>query len=338
LGSLNNGGGGMKKVLVGFVLIALVSTVFVSCARASDITANIYLNKPNYSNGETVQITFSVKNNGSYPYKYTFNNSMIYDFVISSGGSIVYQWSHDKMFADVITYLTIGVGETKTFSEKWDMKDNSGKTISDGTYQIKFFLALSTQDEVSAFTTFTIGSQSETPVFKDVSDPIVNKYLRILVYKNLVKGYPDKTFRPNNNLTRSEGLVLIMRVLQINPLSYSTTPFSDVAKNFWAFNYIAEGVKKGIIKGVSPTGFSPNTYISRGEFTVMLVRAINLDLTATQSPFVDVDETYFGYKEIIAAYNAGIVTGVQESGVYFFPQQSITRGESIIELGKAVGQ
>jgi hypothetical protein len=304
--------------------------------KAGDIAAKISLDKPNYSQGETVYITFSVTNNSSNTIKYTFNNSKVYDFTITKGGATIYQWSKGRFFADVITYLTINPGETKTFPEKWDMKDNTGKLVSNGTYQVNFFLALSSPNTVYASTSLIIGTES-APIFKDVTDPVLNKYLTILVNRNLVKGYPDQTFRPDNNLTRTEGLVLIMRILEITPSSYTTIPFKDVYSGFWGYNYIAEGVKRGIIKGISATEFAPNTTISRGEFTVMLVRAIKLDLNATHSPFVDVDSSYFGYKEIIAAYNAGIITGSEESAVYYYPRDPITRGDSIIELGKALG-
>lgn len=327
----------MKKFLVGLVLLLLLLEIYRPVAFADGVVASVKTDRSVYASGETVSIAFTLTNPGNAPVKYTFNNAKIYDFKILSGGRTVYQWSYKRSFADVITYLDIITGATKTFLEKWDTKDNTGKLVSDGTYELMFFLALpNAETEVSTSTTFVIGKASEPPVFKDVSDLIINKYLKTLVDKKLVKGYPDQTFRPANNLTRAEALVLIMRVLDINPSTYSNSSFEDVAKNFWALNDIEEGVNKGIIRGVSATKFAPNAYITSGEFTVMLVRAVKLDLSATQSPFEDVKETYFGYKEIIAAYNASIVTGTSVGGkLYFYPNKPITRGEAIIELGKA---
>ncbi|MGB9694909.1 MAG: S-layer homology domain-containing protein [Caldisericaceae bacterium] len=326
----------MKKILLIFILFAVVVSTLPGNVKAQDVVANVSTDKSTYSQGDTVLITFSVKNNSSNQIKYTFNNSQIYDYTITKDGTTIYRWSKGRLFADVITYLTISPGETKIFKESWDMKDNSGKLVPDGTYVINFFLALPVSNTVSASKSFVVGAPSEAPIFKDVTDPTLNKYLAILVSKNLVKGYPDQTFRPDNNLTRTEGLVLIMRVLGITPSVYTSIPFKDVYKGFWGYDYIAEGVKRGIIKGVSATEFAPSATISRGEFTVMLVRAIKLDLTATHSPFVDVDSSYFGYKEIIAAYNAGLITGSKDSAVYYYPKDPITRGDAVIELGHAV--
>jgi len=78
-----------------------------------------------------------------------------------------------------------------------------------------------------------------------------------------VKGYPDKTFGVTRNLTRAEATVLILRALNVEPATYKTSSFDDVSTLHWAHNYIEEGVKRGIIKGVSKDSFAPSRAINK---------------------------------------------------------------------------
>jgi hypothetical protein len=105
----------------------------------------------------------------------------------------------------------------------------------------------------------------------------------------------------------------------------------------WAFNIIEEAYRRGIAIGVSPGKFSPDAYISKGEFTVMVVRALKFEFLDIPNPFSDIDGDYFGYKEVITAYNSGIIQGVNESGkFYFYPSSYITREEAVLILGRAI--
>ncbi len=53
-----------------------------------------------------------------------------------------------------------------------------------------------------------------------------------------IKGYPDGTFKPDNNVKRSECVALINRALGIKPINDSIRGFADVDKNHWAYGDI----------------------------------------------------------------------------------------------------
>ncbi|TYQ16562.1 UNVERIFIED_CONTAM: S-layer family protein [Acetivibrio alkalicellulosi] len=57
---------------------------------------------------------------------------------------------------------------------------------------------------------------------------------------NIIKGYEDGSFRPDNNIKRSEAVVLINKMLYRGPLKTDKKIFMDVDKNHWAFGHIAE--------------------------------------------------------------------------------------------------
>lgn len=329
-----------KSISIALIISMFLMFLMPGKALASDLSARVITDKTSYTLNETVRIVFSVTNNADSSKEITFNNSQTYNFIVYKDGKIIFNWAQGRMFADVITKLAFEPKETKSFSEKWDMKDNKGNSVPEGIYTLEFSLKSGSlfDSPVSATVQFTIGQVDLTPVFPDVNDYFILKYLKILYEKGIVKGYPDKTFKPERNLTRAEAIVLIMRALGLERKTYNLATFIDVPKEHWAFSYIEEGVELGLIKGKTVKTFEPGTPITRGEFVVVLMRALEFDLSESPSAFADVNEDYFGFREVTTAYSLGIVQGkeVKDSKLYFYPGKSITRSEAILIIGRAL--
>jgi hypothetical protein len=324
------------------------------------ILVKVETDKTVYKLGETVNITFTISNESNVFQKLTFNTAQTYDFVIfniAKNDLGFYRWSQGRMFADVITEINLEPNEVKVFKEQWNQKSNSGSPVSVGTYRINFWLVNTTSKEKTyepedigkfgqsqnfATTIFIIGQESQdVSPFTDVKDPELIKYLSILNSKGIIKGYPDGTFKPQNNLTRAEAVALILRVMGITPQRYLKPTFNDVPRVYWAFNLIEEAYTRGIVtvltSYISSYAFFPNNYTKRVEFTVMVMRALEFEFLETPNPFSDIDGDYFGFKEVLTAYNLGIVQGVNASGkIYFYPSSPITRGEAVLILGRAI--
>ncbi|HHV28919.1 MAG TPA: S-layer homology domain-containing protein, partial [Clostridium sp.] len=76
----------------------------------------------------------------------------------------------------------------------------------------------------------------------DIKGHWAQNYINTLISKGYVKGYPDGTFRPNNNIKRSECVTLINRVLGIEAVSNAEPYFTDVDKSYWAFGDIMAAI------------------------------------------------------------------------------------------------
>ncbi|WP_172633866.1 S-layer homology domain-containing protein [Caldisericum exile] len=326
----------MKKILVVFlVMFMLFTSMFEGKSANLPLVGKVVTDRNEYALNETVRFLYTITNTSDSPITLKFNTSQIYDFVVMKGNTIIFKWGIDRMFAQVITEVTVPAHGTRAFSVSWDMVDTKGNKVGVGTYTVKFYLV--NNYGVEATTNFTIGTPSFTPVFPDVNDYYVSKYLKILVDKGIVKGYPDNTFRSDSNLTRAEATVLILRTLEITPKNYPTSSFSDVSITYWAHNYIEEGVKRGIVKGISSDQFAPTRVISRGEFVTLLMRALSLTKPDAVSPFSDVSYTYFGYKEIGTAFDLNIIQGtVSNMQLMFYPNDPIKRKDAVLILARAV--
>ena len=75
----------------------------------------------------------------------------------------------------------------------------------------------------------------------------------------IVNGYEDKTFRPENTITRAEFAAMICRMMNYDTSGKCT--FTDAA-NHWATGYIQACVKAGQISGIGDNKFAPDNKVT----------------------------------------------------------------------------
>mgnify|MGYP001774530166 FL=1 len=80
--------------------------------------------------------------------------------------------------------------------------------------------------------------------FSDVpNDYYATGYIKSLYDENIVSGYEDGTFKPDNSVTRAEAVTMMNKVLD-NPIAENAeNPFGDVSPNHWAYNQIMTAVQ-----------------------------------------------------------------------------------------------
>lgn len=179
------------------------------------------------------------------------------------------------------------------------------------------------------------GNSGNRPKFSDITNHWALKSIMNAVEHEIVKGYEDGTFRPNNVVKRSELMVMIGRALKL--------PQEDVALSFedassipaWAKSYIANAAKSGIVKGYEDNTFRPDGKVTRIEFVAMVTRALDLQGSTKTLPFADADQIpAWGKDYAIAAYEAGLIQG--KGNNKFAPNDPLTRGEAVTVLMKLV--
>lgn len=95
-----------------------------------------------------------------------------------------------------------------------------------------------------------------------------------------LSGYPDGTFRPDQPITRAEGISLAMR-LSREPLPAVALPqLEDLTNEHWAAGTVAAALDAGIAKLKDKTRFEPAAELTRGD----LARAFAVSLTLSPGP------------------------------------------------------
>lgn len=111
--------------------------------------------------------------------------------------------------------------------------------------------------------------------FSDVKDSDeFAEAVTVLVGFEVVSGFPDKTFRPGDTVTRAQMCSFIINAMNLKPAANSSTKFDDVPYTHWASGYIAYANSLGVIAGRSETVFDPDAIVSYDEAVTMLVKAL----------------------------------------------------------------
>ncbi|QSZ27548.1 S-layer homology domain-containing protein [Aceticella autotrophica] len=140
------------------------------------------------------------------------------------------------------------------------------------------------------FVTFTNRAfnltQTADITFKDVNkaDWFYNEIQKAKA-ANIVSGYDDNTFRPNNFITREEAAAILTRLLKLQPVTQDALKGFKDASNVsdWAKDAVNTAVYYGLIKGYPDNTIGPDKPITRAETVVILNRALNLQQTPTPS-------------------------------------------------------
>ncbi len=129
-------------------------------------------------------------------------------------------------------------------------------------------------------------------------------YIYYLVCHNIVNGYPDTTFRPNNNTTRGQLAKIVSNSAGFSDTIPSTVQtFEDVpnSNGFWLYveRVYAHGVLNGYpcggpLEPCLPPGnrpyFRPNNNVTRGQISKIVANAAGFNevIPSTQQTFEDV--------------------------------------------------
>ena len=99
-------------------------------------------------------------------------------------------------------------------------------------------------------------------------------------------------------------------VTEPKPSTSNNLPFSDIAAYGWAEDSIVTLYQKGIISGRGDGKFYPADLVKREEFVKMLVSGLNINQSETEAGFTDVDKNMWYAPYVFAAYDTGLVKGI----------------------------
>lgn len=188
---------------------------------------------------------------------------------------------------------------------------------------------------------------SAREVFTDVPETDwAAPFIYNLVDRNIVGGYGDGTFKPNDPVQRCEYAKMLVNIAEIERVSSSTSPYCDVPVGEWYFDYVNSALS--LITGYTRGGqlyFEPETNASREDVAVAMIKALGIDVTEYVDPEGYLSARFSDWQEIsshnrayiVAAVDKGIITGDMSYGkmATFRPSASIIRAEVAIILCRA---
>src|SRR5450756_40638 len=152
--------------------------------------------------------------------------------------------------------------------------------------------------------------------------------------KGLIKGYPDGTFKPDQNVTRAEFMTLANRAFgytAVVPITYT-----DVKTGSWYAPEVAKAKAAGYISGYPDGTMKPENPITREEVATIVARIKNLTSDANAADkYTDAAKIGSWSKgQVGAVTSAKIMRGYPDGS--FMPQGLMTRAEVVVTLDNAL--
>lgn len=155
----------------------------------------------------------------------------------------------------------------------------------------------------------------------DGCSPETRQAINELAEKQILNGYIDETFRPNDSISRAEFAkvaTLALTAKTNSPLgAVQEISYRDVSPNAWYAKVVANAAALGLMKGDAEGTFRPNDTVSQAEVLTVLVRS--LGYTEAELVGLPWPANYLAKAEEIGLLS---VTSV------FNPNAACTRGEA----------
>jgi S-layer homology domain len=117
--------------------------------------------------------------------------------------------------------------------------------------------------------------------FSDVSSTYwAANFIQELASRDIIKGFPDGSFRPNDPVTRAQFAAMVRKAFKASDVR-SAVSFVDVPSNYWAAQAIQEAYTTGFLAGYPGNVFRPNENIPRAQVLVSLANGLNYSSTTT---------------------------------------------------------
>ena len=125
------------------------------------------------------------------------------------------------------------------------------------------------------------GDQASARRFPDViAGSETGAYIGAAAKAGIINGNSDGTFKPNNNITREQMALMMVRAMEYagyeiaNAGTQTLTKFKDASK-IQNKQTVAKAVQEGIIQGMTQTTFQPQGNATRAQAAVMLKRVLD---------------------------------------------------------------
>ncbi|MBG9786374.1 3D domain-containing protein [Brevibacillus laterosporus] len=117
--------------------------------------------------------------------------------------------------------------------------------------------------------------KNQNSPIKDIAGHAAEKEI-ISLFDNKIISATDGLFRPDEEITMAEFIVLLLKSKQIEPTTDGKSSFSDVPLQNWVAPYAETAFRLGIIQGTIENGkrtLNPNGLVERQELIAILNRA-----------------------------------------------------------------
>jgi hypothetical protein len=160
---------------------------------------------------------------------------------------------------------------------------------------------------------YIVNPDVDIPSFTDLKGHWAEAFIRALVSLDLTRGFADGSYKPDKPMTRAQYAALV--AVAFNPTAKRPAiEFTDVAKDFWAYQAIQTAASGGFVSGFSDRTFRPDQNVQRLQVIVSLVNGLAL-------PPADINALLaYSDRQVIPEYaRNAVATATQQQIVVNYP-------------------
>jgi hypothetical protein len=171
--------------------------------------------------------------------------------------------------------------------------------------------------------TFGFTPAASASQFQDIQGNWAKQAIEQLNQKNIIGGYPDGSFKPNDSITRAEFSAVLVKSLGLNTMPVTQSAFSDVPSNYWAAPAIQAVKSAGVINGYPDGSFGPMRPITRAEAIAVVVNAARVPMPTEAE--ADRILAAYGDTAVVPAWAKRSMAAAVQSGLYANDPMSVYR-------------
>ena len=164
-------------------------------------------------------------------------------------------------------------------------------------------------------------------------------YIKALVERDVLSGYPDGLFKPDAQVTRSEFATMMVRALEIPLVTGEKPSFADVAYDAWDYGYVE--TIKDFMDGYKLNGeyfFKGNEMAVREDIVAALIKSFDFEIEIYSN--IDEHLALFinDYADITKELKSYVLIALEDEIIFGYPdgsfgaQRTITRAEAVTML------
>jgi S-layer homology domain len=149
-------------------------------------------------------------------------------------------------------------------------------------------------------------NQIAQSALSDVAGNWAEPFIRVLAEKNIIVGYPDGTYKPDQPVTRAEFAAMLNKAFDLQSVR-GARKFKDVPSKHWAASVIQKAYQSGFLAGYPNGTFAPNQNIIRIQSLVSLINGNKLEPSGT----LDLNGVYGDAASVPSYGQNALIAGTQ---------------------------
>ncbi|MBN1494167.1 septal ring lytic transglycosylase RlpA family protein [Candidatus Peregrinibacteria bacterium] len=187
-------------------------------------------------------------------------------------------------------FIDVPLGHSEYVAIKYLKENGIIEGYQDGTFQpdrlisrieaLKLILLANNIITQEYITNNLIGGTDHKNNIELVTFPDIYKsmwyfpYVKKSVEENIINGFADGTFKPDNTINRAESFKIVMESDNLELIEPSENPFNDVNSDAWFAKYFLEAKNRQIIYVSMSNNVYPQKEMTRSMFAELIYRYI----------------------------------------------------------------